>query len=379
MECFVISESLSGSETTGALKAEYIEGIKAQIRKSRYKLREITENDISDVKKYFAAEGKRPVVILVGFTVMWIGECVNFLQSESIHPIVLTSLESRHTKPVSIVSFDEGEAVFKLCRYFAENGIHKIAYFGYNPNSFSHGVQYTSFKNSKTLFNIQDIHPYFDCYSDYGNIEKCANVFFDYYSDYEAVICSSPDRAIKLLHDIKKRGIAPDALKVASVGWSSLNEMVSPSLTGYKFDAAACGRKAVKIYKLIVNNPEISSLKASISGTLLIGGSTDFMPFGNEYSVPYLGNKFTSVHPTYITSGDSEIDMINNIENLINRSDKIDREYINLLLAGADTSGFAEKHFISENTLNYRIKNMCKTLGVATRKDLYDMLTTWLA
>jgi ABC-type lipoprotein export system ATPase subunit/DNA-binding CsgD family transcriptional regulator len=134
----------------------------------------------------------------------------------------------------------------------------------------------------------------------------------------------------------------------------------------------------VAIARALVNNPEISVLSARTSGTLSINESTKFMPFNYTQTAPS-HQAFTLVHPTYIISGDDEIDTITRIENLLCRSDAIDREYIELLINEKETKDFAEKHFISENTLNYRIKNMCKTLGVGSRKELQKTLKMWMS
>ena len=378
MECFVISEPSVRIETEKIFRDKYIDGIKTQLRKSKYKLREVGGEDIKYIKEYFEKEEKRPVVIVVGFTFIWLNECIHRLTSASIHPLVLTSLSSQHTTKISTISFDESEAIFRLCQYFGENGIKKVAYFGYNPNKPSHGNQYKAYKESKQIFNLADIHPYYDCYSDYGNIDKCAKVFFSRYSDYEAVICASPECAVKIIYEMKKRNISHSNLYVAAIGSSPLCSAVTPRITCYNFDASLCGQKAAKLYKTLVNNPEFSYISSYITGSLNIEESTNFMPFKNLYSRPYVANHFSANHPTYETTGDAEIDIINRIENLICNSDKIDLDYIELLKSGSSDKEFAEKHFISENTLNYRIKNMCKILGVGSRKEMQEMLNEWI-
>ncbi|MBQ4526622.1 MAG: substrate-binding domain-containing protein [Clostridia bacterium] len=378
MDCFVMCEYASDTEAKKAILSQYMNGIKQQLRTSRHRLREIDETQIPEVIEYFEKIQKRPVVIIVSLSAMWLENCLDILHSFNVYALLLTpTADSPIYKNTSTVSFDEGEAVNTLCRYFAQNGIQRVAYFGYDPNTPAHGVQYNAFKKCKTRFNFQDIHPYFDCYSNYGNIDKCARVFFSRYEDYEAVICSNPDCAVKLLHDMKALGIKENRLHIASVGSSELSNAITPKITSYNFDSALCGQKVVKLYKTLVNNPEISVLSARTSGTLSINESTGFMPFNNTATFsPH--QAFTLVHPTYIISGDDEIDTITRIENLLCRSDVIDREYIELLINGKETKDFAEKHFISENTLNYRIKNMCKTLGVSSRKELQKTLVAWM-
>ena len=38
---------------------------------------------------------------------------------------------------------------------------------------------------------------------------------------------------------------------------------------------------------------------------------------------------------------------------------------------------FAENHFISENTLNYRIQNMLKALDISSKREMYDIFKQW--
>ena len=378
MDCFVICEPTTDNEAKKVILSQYMEGIKTQLRKSRYKLREIDETLIPEAIEYFEKNQKRPVVIVVSLSAMWLEECMDILRLYDIHALLLTyTSDSPIYKNTSSVSFDENEAITTLCRYFAENGIQKVAYFGYDPNAYNHSVQYNSFKKCKTRFNFQDIHPYYDCYSNYGNIDRCAKVFFSRYEDYEAVICSTPDCAVKLVHDMKVLGIDSQRLRIASVGASKLSNSITPRITNYDFDSTVCGQKIVKLYKTLVNNPEISFLSARISGTLTINESTGFMPFKNNVTLQPR-KAFATIHPTYITSGDDEIDIMTRLENLLCKSDEIDREYIELLKNGEDTKDFAEKHFISENTLNYRIKNMCKIMDVDSRKELQKLLIAWM-
>ena len=376
MNCYMIFEQSNGLESRKEHIEQYVVGIKAQIRKSKSKLIMIDEESLNLPIEYFNKESKRPVVILAGFTVIWICKYVSLLLSAGIHPLVLSPCRSIAFSNVSTVSLNDIEAAENLCRYFHQNDMKRIAYFGYNPNFFSHKTQMNAFISYKNQNNLPFIHQHNDCYANFGIIDDCSAVFMTRVSSYDAVICSTPACAIKLASDLKKQGLFDGKLNIAAIGSSPLTNMCSPKLTTYEFDAKLCGQKAAKLYGILVNNPDISMLSASISGQLHPNESTGYLE-EKDYRSNLNNHTDVLLHPEFVIAENTDMNTINKLENLVYKCDSIDLSYIVDIVKKEDMKNFAEKHFISENTLNYRIQNMLKTMDVSSKKELHDIFNQW--
>lgn len=383
MDCFVITELTSGNNADTEIINKYIIGMKKQLRKSKSKLYIIDKDSLDKPLAYFEKTKKRPIVILIGFTFLWLSEHIPALLSKGIHPIVLSSLDIFKKKDVSVygysdnissVSWDNSDAVANICQYFSENNLKNIAYFGYNPNFATTSSQMNAFTICKTLLKLPQIHPFCDCYANLDYIDVCSNVLLSRISSYNAIICSSPKYAVKLIYDLKKHDLFSEELHIAAIGYSPLSEILSPSITTYDFDTELCGQKAIKLYSLLINDHSISSLTAKIPGTLHPRESTKFLPY--SYNVPKFEIEYT-INPDFELVDDPEMNDINNLENLLYKSDNIDLKFIKSVLSDEDLKDFSEKNFISDNTLKYRIQNMCKGVGVSTKAELFDILKKW--
>ena len=152
--------------------------------------------------------------------------------------------------------------------------------------------------------------------------------------------------------------------------------MCSPKLTTYEFDAKLCGQKAAKLYGILVNNPDISTLSASISGQLHPNESTGYLEEKDYRTILNVRNE-VNIHPEFVIAENTDMNTINKLENLVYKCDSIDLKYISDIVKNEDMKSFAEKHFISENTLNYRIQNMLKTMDVSSKKELHDIFQQW--
>lgn len=376
MNCYMIFEQSDGLESRKEHIEQYVIGIKVQIRRSKSKLIMIDEDSLSEPVEYFKQKSKRPVVILAGFTVLWIYKYVSLLLLKGIHPLVLSPCSSMNLNNMSTVALNDIEATESLCRYFSENNKKRIAYFGYNPNFFSHKTQMNSFIGYKRHNNLPVMHLHDDCYANFGIIDDCSAVFMTRVSSYDAVICSTPACAIKLINDLKKHGLFDDRLHIAAIGSSPLSNMCSPKLTTYEFDAKLCGQKAAKLYGILVNNPDISMLSVSISGTLHINESTGFLE--EKTSRTTLNTEIEpDMHPEFVIADNTDMNTINKLENLIYKCDNIDLDYIADIVKKKDMKHFAEKHFISENTLIYRVQNMLKALNISSKKELHNIFMQW--
>jgi len=382
MNCYVIYESSDENIALSERLNNYIRGIKKQLRKSKSKLVVVEPDNLTEATAYFKEHNSRPAIIVCGITFMWVRSVISKLLDASIHPIILSPFsfqESNHqyTDKISTISFDEADAVSEIIQYFIENNMTKIAYFGFNPNINSHKIQHYTFNSMKKVYDLPSLYPFADTYINLDYLDTCSIVFLSRVKDYEAVLCSTPEYAIKLIYDLKANGLYSDNLHIATIGSSPLTRLSSPSLTTFDFDAAICGEKAVKLYFMLVNDNGFSKLDVKIRGTLTVSESTSFMPFNHTLPKPCLDTE-TLPNPEFQLVEDKELDAINKIENLLYKSDEIDMDYIHAILNKKETKHFAEEHFISENTLSYRIRNMCKCLGVQTKGEMRQLLLKWL-
>lgn len=390
MNCYVICEPTQQNAISAKKLQSYLSGIKMQLRKSNSKLIVIEPDQIEKFTMISASDRpeQRPIILVVGITFIWTRTIISELLLHSVHPIVLSPFRSSQTfagkqyhlsNHISTVSFDDAEAISRLLLFFINHGVTDIAYFGYHPNINSHKIQLQTFTALKELYQLPKLHPYCDCYANLDYLDTCSNVFISRVHSYQAVICSTPEYAVKLIHDLRINNISKPDFHIATIGSSPLLNIVSPKVTTYCFDEQLCGQTAVKLYMLLEQNPQFSKLEMKITGTLRTTQSTPDLSGSMSATLPPHLDLTSLPVPDFRFVDDTELNIITKIEHLLYKCDEIDLDYINSILKQEELHSFCERHYISEGALNYRIRKMCEFIGVQSKSELVAVLFKWLS
>lgn len=367
MDYFIITEPMLANAYWAT---QYAQGIKAEVQRNKGRLISVTPDKLDSVLQYASASRTRPTTLVNCISRQWTASCFSSLNRAQVHPLFIAPQHTSPSAQASAVSFDFPQVFYSLCQYLWHCGRKRCALFGVNPasvNDSSKKEAYLQFLLDYSNPNAKGIF-----YND-GCLEDCCNAFFQRLSQFDAVICTNDIVAIKLIHFLKKQGVrVPDDLYVAAMGNTSLSQLLSPSITLALFDCVNIGKQAVKLYRTLVKNPEISSLTAKVTGRIIPRESTAFqeLPFAaKDISIPSTSryNQFYS---------DKDVQDIFSAEKLVSGCDEMDFKILNGLLCDKSLQELERELYTTQNTIKYRMKRMKKLTGSASRKDLLDLFLT---
>lgn len=336
-------------------------GLNAEIRRKR-----IAVTHLSNMAD--AVGGKeKSAIILVGATDAWLRHHVVDANKRSLHPIVLSnwSCKAIHVR-TSIVSMDIPESIQKALDYLRFCGKSKTALYGVNPSS-------NSDRWREEVF-CEVMHSKAQVYYNDGSLKDTFEDFWQERNRYDSVICTSDYAAISLVKRLQ--AVEParlDTLYIVSYGNLFLTSLVSPSITSIADQFEAFGKAAVSIYLQQKNQHEISSISVMLLSVMHIRQTTQNTAYDvRQYELPkaaLLQNRFFK---------EQEINEMAKVEMMLNLCDETDIEILQYLLQDAIYPQIAEKCFVSESTVKYRVKEFGRVCGTESRIELVALLKKYI-
>lgn len=300
-------------------------------------------------------------VLLVGASREWNDKMIVQCRSKGLHPVILSNQLSLPTnEPVSSVMMDLHSSMSLAVQYLHSLGRYHLALYGVNPHA------------SSDPWRVKRFH---ELTAENGNVftlettaEETFQRFYTEIHRYDGVICVNDYVAVSLIRRLKELAYdIPHKLYIVSYGDMHLSKLLTPSITSISDDYGHFGRAALSICNMIERNECISSVKISLHSKLFVRQTTENRPFDNTeveiIETPIQANKFFT---------DLEISNLARLEALFSQCDEIDFELIQLLLKDQPYATMAQKCFISETAVKYRVKKMQKICGFSSRNDLVE-------
>ncbi len=355
---------------------QYINGMKYECSQNGLHLEEITGSSLSGLKKNAAEENIRPLLLLAGTTIAWILHTVSKLSAQGVHIISVSPFLSPFSSAlfrISNVSMDYARTVCSLNEYFYSFGKSKTALVGINPNSAGDIAKRDAFLEFWQARGRESVSGVF---WNYGNLGDCCESFFQKRKEFNSVICSSDIVAIKLSSFLKERMVSiPGDIALAAIGDTVLGGFMRPGITTVVLDCKTIGRQAVKLYMLLAKTQSLTSLSATISGTIQVRESTGFAPVPSN--IPAVFPEISSVEPVDFYS-DTDVKEIFHLEELISHCDPLDFDILKGIFQRAKYSSLSERLHSSENTIKYRVKRMISLAHKENRDELIALLKEYL-
>ena len=130
------------------------------------------------------------------------------------------------------------------------------------------------------------------------------------------------------------------------------------------------GKSAVILYHTLCDNPHLTSLNSKFGYDIVYRGSTKIDPQDKMSSLA----GYQSFTPLLDTDYESDMRPIWNIANAYSMVDDVDRRIIGGILQNQPNSKLAEKTYISESTLHYRLNKLYKATGTSGKSELRELL-----
>lgn len=311
---------------------------------------------------FLSVSNENEPVIIIGATYTWLKEQVKKVRALGSHPILVSNQPSGAFKgDYSYVSVDLRATVEDVLTVFKECNKTKTALFGVNPSSLAdigRAEAFTKNCSAKDMFfNLQDL-------------ETAAKEFIAVMDSYDSVICVNSFAAATLLMQLKLAGKREDDLLVASQNYSEILSVYNNIIAVcYNFEEHL--EAASNIYKFIKQNSYLSGMRATVKHSLILpkGLSKAYHTKAEQDGNLEENNRFFS---------DEFLKSLSKSELLLKKCDDIDRQIIGLLIKNHKYSFIAEKCFISEYTVKYRIKSMMEICGISSKGEFVEFLNKYM-
>ncbi len=293
-----------------------------------------------------------PVILLGGSA-----EAAESVRQRGGRPILADAAKPLGLYGVSSVTFELEESIRLCLDRLTDAGRQRIALLGLNPNG-GDAVKLRAFPEKKDVFAAKE------------SLTECVEAFVkERARDYDAVICANDTTAIRLLAELDRFGIrTPDELWVIGMGNSLLGAALPTPLTSVSFDYTELGRASVRLCRALVREPVDVTVSFCLPCSLAVRATA---PLSDRSMAPK--PNAPKPRPPYRGGGRRYFDgaePILLIESILEGSDAIDRELLLLLAEGAGCETIAERLYLTDRAVRYRISKLIAKYGLPHRAAL---------
>lgn len=200
-----------------------------------------------------------------------------------------------------------------------------------------------------------------------GSLENCFEAFFDRRQEFDAVLCANDYAAISLVRRLGQRDRdCLNDLAVISCAGTEISGLYRDTITSLHMDFAPYGRAALYIYECMQKNPFVSGMTVNIRWSL---ESDAVQCRQTELSLPMQEDLFYA---------DPEIRDMIIVDKYLNLSEPVDRDIFRGLLRGQTYQSIADRCFLTEGTIKYRVKRLVQLCGAESKAELLSLLKSYI-
>ena len=366
MDMLICSEAEFRS---GLWYGKAIEGITKAAAKKGITIRETDENTILErpAEELFGS-GLR-LITIIGASDRLMERLIRFCRKGGIHMLFLNYEPPKPSHDSSMVIMDYHDTMERIISYLAANGRTKTALLGVNPDSASDR------QKAKFMSALGQEDSIF--YNDSG-IQACIDSFLAVKDSYDSIIYTNDVFMLAASSMLRGAGVRiPD--EIFAVGFS--DTMLSPVFAGplspgiptFTVDYEELGRQYTELWHYL------SKSTADISAVVRV--RAEFLPDSSAGYRPLPGSTTgtdSSTETPFNFYSDSTVSEVTDLENCLICCDDTDFRILDCLLKGESRVGIAMKLFISEGTLYYRLRRLCRLSGQSTVPHLTKLLRKYL-
>ncbi len=297
------------------------------------------------------------MVYLLGQNKKWLEHMVRTCNVKKCTPTVISSSSKRNIKgEYHLVCVAMQEVMQSLYEKCTEAGRVNIALYGVEHSND------TDVDRMQTFLSI--VKDTGNIYLNSGNLEACFQTFYPYAEKYDTVICVNGYAAVSLVRKLEK--VNPKLLErlvVISCEEVLKNSRYNSKILFVNLNFETYGPVAMQISEVAEEMKYVQEMTASIKGEVCE------IPEKMEEELLDDDEEFYE---------DPEIITMARIDQLMMESDQLDNQIIQMMLENATYSEIAEKCFMTEGNVKYRVKKYMAICQVKTKKELLEMLREYL-
>lgn len=157
-------------------------------------------------------------------------------------------------------------------------------------------------------------------------------------------------------------------LRLIAFGGMPLGEMMTPTLSSVTLGFVEGATEVVSLHRMYHKSPSLASVHLKIRGKVIARETTAGDPPTGMVFAPYAPETERILEETQWTVNAM------NLETLITLGDPIDAKIMLGVMRGESLEKQAEKLYLSEGAIKYRIRGFRKTVGVDTTEELRHLL-----
>lgn len=305
-------------------------------------------------------------VLLIGYKVDWLEKALSRLDEYGANPIIVSScLPPENLGFYNAVVFDLESVLRRMLSSLSDARHIKIALLGI-------GTSCADRLKLKCFLDFSRDHSESDIFRVEGQLEDAVEDFVACFKErgYDSVICSNDTVAVHLIHCLRQHGYSvPEDIYVVGISDTYLGAYVTPALTTISFDYKSLGIEAVNLCNILYSKGNDCRMTVFLPCEAVIRDSAPLKLAGklslrNELVHGYSEEEYVS---------GELISRILRAESILQESDPVDRNIILELAKGIRCEDVAEKLFLTDRAVRYRLKKIINRHGFATRSELLDL------
>ena len=341
--------------------SHYIKGITAQAKRKN-----LTVEIHTDTSFINEAGFDDTHVILIGSSLTWASNNMWHLYKRGIYPIVLSIANYQKQFPfASFITMDYDDAAQKLMHYLRDKGCSRTAFFSGNLKSSTDMQKLNNF--------LQNGGQSDDVFSFNDSLADTCDSLIRRIKDFDSILCANDVSAVVLLRRLMDLGYSvPRDFHIATFGDTTLSNLGIHNIAVAKVKSFDAGRLSINAYRMLKNDPEISSLSFLLHCDIFDCNCEPVDIKLEHTAIPVE----TTGHANFFR--DEDVEKVLLVEKLLAGCDKLDISILREVLNKESYSRIATKLFIAENTISYRIKKILSLAPDKTKEEIFALLAQFL-
>ncbi|MGN1078231.1 MAG: hypothetical protein ACI4ST_06915 [Candidatus Gallimonas sp.] len=257
----------------------------------------------------------------------------------------------------SSVCHDYEEATRKLILESCRDSAKKMAFLGYNEDSYSDTVKLHLIREL-----LGEEGKRYDVYPNEGNVQGCLSAFIRRIDEYDVVLCVNDIFIVLLFTSLGNLG----NLRVIGSSFLNLSNLYCNDYTTVMLDNRQVGRCAVRAYRLLRKTNSIATLDIKVA--------TKIIHSQDDSSAPVRETEDEEDCPSNIFFNDEQVSELLKLENMFIKCDETDVRILKAIKEGKTYAAIEESEYIAINTIKYRLNRMIWSAGVDGKKRLFELL-----
>ena len=311
-------------------------------------------------------------VIVIGFESSRMQTVLQSLEAQKKR-IVVTGIDADYVDfHYSCATFSRRIATEQMLDFFMQKGCCSVAMVGVGYNSMNDAVRSEAMRRYSELSGGL-LHSKSFSYQTY--ISESFESFLKEADQFDAVLCPNDYAAVAFLHFCEEHQIkVPDQLILASFNGNRIGQYCRPAITSLMINFEAIGESAVTIWLYLQENHNLNlQFRITAPGRILERESTHRE--GTTDAAPPLRRPMNDRFEGGPFYEEPSLQALMRIDRCIQRCDELDFRIIGELLTGDSYETIAGRLFLSESSMQYRMRKLFQVAQVANRRafaELFD-------